>query len=247
MLRLISVNIEGDCHLDRVIPFLEKEQADIVCLQEVFEADLPRFKKELAMHAYFVPTVILEPKNPHHRMSPKGLWGLAIVSTHALNSFHSLYYADHENVSGLPYYTEKDPDGRKKALAIAEIVVEQQLYKILTTHFTWSHDGKPTQRQQDHLSKLLSLLEKEDEFVLCGDFNAPRGRMLWNKIAQKYKDNIPLSVNTTIDGNLHQAGPIPYVVDGLFTTPLYKVENVRVISGVSDHMAIVADVRKKSS
>lgn len=34
------------------------------------------------------------------------------------------------------------------------------------------------------------------------------------------------------------------MVDGLFTTSDYKASNVRLVDGVSDHMAIVADIYK---
>jgi exonuclease III len=32
-MKLININIEGDKHFDTVIPFLEKEKPDVLCLQ----------------------------------------------------------------------------------------------------------------------------------------------------------------------------------------------------------------------
>jgi len=34
------------------------------------------------------------------------------------------------------------------------------------------------------------------------------------------------------------------MVDCLFSTPAYKASNVKLVDGVSDHMAIVAEIRK---
>jgi hypothetical protein len=34
------------------------------------------------------------------------------------------------------------------------------------------------------------------------------------------------------------------MVDGLFTTPVYQTSNVKLVDGVSDHMAIVAEIHK---
>ena len=35
-----------------------------------------------------------------------------------------------------------------------------------------------------------------------------------------------------------------FMVDGLFTTPTYRALNVKLIDGISDHMAIVAEINK---
>jgi hypothetical protein len=50
---------------------------------------------------------------------------------------------------------------------------------------------------------------------------------------------------TSIDADLHRDGDKvrkPLMVDGLFTSPIYKCSNVRLQNGVSDHMAIVAEI-----
>jgi hypothetical protein len=77
---------------------------------------------------------------------------------------------------------------------------------------------------------------------MCGDFNAPRGRLIFDRIATKYKDNIPPYVTTTIDKNIHHAGDLQLVVDGLFSTSKYEVRSVQVLDGLSDHCAIIGEV-----
>jgi endonuclease/exonuclease/phosphatase family metal-dependent hydrolase len=115
-------------------------------------------------------------------------------------------------------------------------------YRIATTHFTWTPDGSPSDAQRRDLSAMLDKLKNFGEFVLCGDFNAPRGGEIFSAIAAKYKDNIPPKYTTSIDGNLHRAGHIPLMVDGIFSTPAYRISNVVLHNGVSDHCAITADV-----
>ena len=34
------------------------------------------------------------------------------------------------------------------------------------------------------------------------------------------------------------------MVDGLFTTPAYKASDVKLVDGISDHMAIVAKINR---
>jgi hypothetical protein len=50
---------------------------------------------------------------------------------------------------------------------------------------------------------------------------------------------------TTIDQYLHRKPGIQLVVDGLFSTPEYEVAHVKVKSGISDHMAVIATVSRK--
>ena len=39
MIKLVSVNIQGDNNHETVTPFLLKESAYVVCIQEIFEED----------------------------------------------------------------------------------------------------------------------------------------------------------------------------------------------------------------
>ena len=82
--------------------------------------------------------------------------------------------------------------------------------------------------------------------MLCGDFNAPRGGEIFGLLAQKYKDNVPQKYTTSIDGILHRAGPLPFMVDGLFSTPGYTVSHVEMVCGISDHCALIANVASSS-
>jgi endonuclease/exonuclease/phosphatase family metal-dependent hydrolase len=62
--------------------------------------------------------------------------------------------------------------------------------------------------------------------------------------SQAITDNIPASIETTVDKNLHKSGlDIRLVIDALFTTPHYLVENVHVVPNTSDHMAVVCEVK----
>ena len=54
-LRFASINIEHDRHYDKVIPFLKNFQADVICLQELYERDIDMFRSELGMECLFEP------------------------------------------------------------------------------------------------------------------------------------------------------------------------------------------------
>ncbi len=93
---------------------------------------------------------------------------------------------------------------------------------------------------------LLKSLDSMPEFVLCGDTNAPRGNETFSRLATKYKDNIPAEYKTSIDQKLHRVKGIMFMVDGLFTTSSCIASNVRLQDGVSDHMAVLAEIEKSS-
>lgn len=244
-LQLISINVERSKHLDLAVPFVEGEAADVVCVQEIIEADIPLWGRSYPHHVF-------APMQRRIDEEGKPVSGVAIFSRTPF-AHQSHYYAG--SPSAVP---ESDRDASKKAeasnriLLVAECEKDNTHYRIATTHFTWSPRGEATKDQQADMEKLLSLLAEYDEFALCGDFNAPRGGVIFAQLAERYKDNIPPHYATSIDLELHRAGKLrPHelvdkMVDGLFTTPGYVASDVRLVSGVSDHCAIVASLLKST-
>ena len=92
------------------------------------------------------------------------------------------------------------------------------------------------------MEKLLIRLKQIEPFILCGDFNAPRGKAIFQKLVKTYTDNIPKKISSTIDPVLHREGNLDFVVDGLFTTSHFHVKNIRIIEGLSDHKGIYATI-----
>ncbi len=130
----------------------------------------------------------------------------------------------------------------------AKVKVNEQLFQLVTVHFTWSGDATITALQKRDYLILRQFLESFEEIILCGDLNTPRGGKIFDDLAKKYTDNIPLAIETTIDKNLHKSGKdIRLVVDSLFTSKEYVAKEVRVVPNTSDHMAVVAEIERVSS
>jgi endonuclease/exonuclease/phosphatase family metal-dependent hydrolase len=242
-LSLISLNIERSKHLDRILPFLREQEPDVFCVQELSESDYTLFQE---MFRYAAPFVPLSMYTEEGQRIPQGI---CIFSNVPLLKTQVHYYVGDpssltEIVLGQPEtYTKGN-----RALLFATVEKEGVPYRIATTHFTWSEKGEASDTQREHLQSLLSALDPEKELVLCGDFNMPRGGELFSTLSDSYKDNIPPEYMTSIDVSLHRnrlEDPEELsqkMVDGLFTTPEYLAHTVRLVSGVSDHMAIVATV-----
>lgn len=256
MLNLISVNIEGKRHLDKIERLLEQVRPDVVCMQEVFVDDVSRLSDALAramdgtVTAQFTPIVFKtsdgldktadEIATGTHELIEFGNLIMTVLPATGLQEQY--YYGDraHLRVHRSGVLTDI-------ALVLSSLVLEKDgaTFQVATTHFCKNHEGSVTSDfQREQVVGLLQSLEQLGNFIVCGDFNAPRGGEIFTMLAERYTDNIDASYTSSIDPDLHRAGHLPYMVDGLFTTPEYVVTHMHFETGVSDHYAIVATIER---
>ena len=251
-MKLISLNIEGDKHWDRIIPFLISEDPDMLCVQEIFESDMERIPREIGMrHSRFVPMALNPLNGPEGEMDANGL----AIFTKADASFDASYYklppsplpaADHSS-----YAARAATHGY--AILTATLSHEGKKYVIGTTHLCVTYHGLPDEFQTADAEALLALARTLPPHVLCGDFNMPRSiNLLHKRFTEVYTDAIPASIEGSLDPELHRAFADPveaervksYMVDYLFTMPGYTTTDVHMYPGVSDHKAIIANLEK---
>lgn len=72
--------------------------------------------------------------------------------------------------------------------------------------------------------------------------NAPRGREIFEKFSEKFTDNVPEEVTTTLDQNIHRVKGLQLVVDGFFSSKNILVQDVKVCDGVSDHKTVLGSI-----
>ncbi len=254
MLKFISLNIEADKHFEHALPFLEREKPDVLALQEIFEEHLPLIEKTTGMTVAGFSPMALQPSFLDKSGPKNKVWGVALFSRlPILDTGEYTYVGDRARVPEFAKAIDemKDPNSSNYVLRFARVLHEEATYTFATTHFTWTPLGLSTDYQREHIPLLFSALDTlKDDFVLSGDFNAPRGYGTWELISKRYTDNIPAEYKTSIDITLHHNGTtrpddfFDKLVDGLFTTGKYHASNVKLISGVSDHMAICATIQK---
>ncbi len=235
-IKFISVNVERDRHTDKIKKLLKESNADFVCLQEVMQYEVSELAKIQNYTSFFSPTT-------QHQVGDERWEGVAVLSRYPLLVANEHQYAGPE-IPGLydKSTTETLQKTRRYLLQVCEIELDQKRYRFANTHFTWSRDGQADDYQRRDVKKMLAFLREYHSIILAGDFNAPRGREIFSTIAEHYKDNIPAHYQTSLDPNLHRCGYLPYVVDGLFSTPDYNLSNVELILGVSDHAAVSAQI-----
>jgi exonuclease III len=251
-MKLISINIESNKHTDTVLDFLKKEKADVVCVQELLEEEFEFYKKELVFEGVFQSfdycCRTINSKATYDAISGlKGKkHGVAIFTKNIIKNGTIFYEGSAENIlKSYNEYISNEKFQKNKTLIWVETRDDTgKIFKFVTTQLPVTHEGEVTPYQIKIINSMLSELKRLGDLVFCGDMNAPRGHQSFAIINRNYKDNIPLEYKTSIDQNLHRVKGIQFMVDGLFTTPLYKASNVRLQDGVSDHMAIISDIEK---
>ena len=176
MLKLISLNIERSRHYDRWIPWVQGEKPDVLCLQELPEEDIPMVEAQTGLKlCVFVPLTKVA-------LSPEGrtnmVMGQAILAQVPAEHTHSLKY--YGQGTGREVFDDTTAQGKVATsayyVAVAEIGLGGSLYRIATTHFVWTPNGQSDEHQRIACTNLLNVLEDVGDIILCGDFNAPRGR-----------------------------------------------------------------------
>lgn len=246
MIRLASINIQGDTNRERIVSFLGEYKPDVVCFQELMGTSVTFFEKTLQMKGHFLP-MAKSHVIPQDTGSPIAAFGVGIFSSLPISKVRSDYY--YGGVGNLPTirFKKGSPDDTTlwRGLLSATVTKGPESYTVATTHFTRTKDSRVSDKQRKDLKSLLAITKKSPELILCGDFNAPKGREIFGMLAEKYKDNIPPKYLSSLDPKLHQLRNSKLLlVDGLFTTPQYKVTEVKLSEGVSDHMAVTALISK---
>lgn len=239
-LRLLSINIECDKHYDVVLALIAERNPDVLCLQEVPREFAERlgvecgYEWEFKLRAH-VPSRII----PDMMLAEGMLVAWKPKLTLRGVTVHTYRKKEERPISEEPI----GPNDVDRSLVVTTLDHQGQIFRMGTTHFTWTHDGGPSEEQHRDMDRLLdALTEFHDEtgILFCGDFNAPRGGEIFARLNERYTDNIPPHITSTIDPKLHRAAGLEWVVDGLFSTAHYQVHNVEILEGISDHKAIFA-------
>lgn len=239
-LKLFTLNIEGDLHLDRVRDAIALHVPDVVCLQEVFEVDCQLFLEAGPYEVKYAITTHVDAANTF-RLAPKGNWGMAVLTRVPVKTQSIVSYADSSAIRIF-----RQPNDPRRAVIVTELVHEECSYRIAATHFTWSPNGIATDEQREDFLRLRQVMNCYPDYVLCGDFNSPRGGEMFAKFTDELSliDHLPRGIVTTIDPQHHRAGALESVVDTVFSTPEYHVANLQVLDGLSDHKAILVTIER---
>ena len=238
-LKLLTLNIEHDRHLDRVAAAIATHSPDIVCLQEVFEKDCARLADVGDYQVKYAISALM-PEGSKGNTSPRS-WGVAVLTRVPVHRQTLAYYSEDPRIRIF-----KESNDPRRLVLMTEIEREGRFYRIGTTHFTWSMGGAATDDQRADFARLKQVLLPYPHYALCGDFNSPRGREMFARFTDELGlvDHLPADVKSTLDPKFHRVPTLGLAVDTIFSTPEYRVTDVQVLEGLSDHKGILAQVER---
>lgn len=193
MTKLVSLNVEGRKHHDLVVPFLKSENPDIICLQEA-----SRELEQILIDLGYQTTYSLMCK----KVDVLGEFEQGILLASKVTQISKI----------VPYYQVDDVSNAKHknylfSYIMTELKIDNNLFRIATTHLMDTKDGKEDEVQMAGATELLRHLDKEEAHIICGDFNVPRGyNVLYEKFTAKYTDSIPLVYKSSLDKQIHRLG-----------------------------------------
>ena len=237
-LTVVSLNIEHDKHLEKIIPAVKRIHSEVCCFQEAILSSVPKLSSDLDLpYSYFIP-LANGSQTKAWNIHPDDQWGILFLSkTPFRDSGLYCHVGDQETVPEI----RKHPNSVRRAIAWIKI----SKFTLLQTHFTWTpvHWGGITLEQSTDFAKLLAGLDQFPSGVLCGDLNSPRGKSLWSQLADRFTDYTPPEIITTIDPKLHRAGDLKIVVDCVFGWGDHQVTDTELLTGISDHYGFKFIVR----
>lgn len=246
-MKLLHLNVEISRHEKVILPFLIQQNPDIICLQEA-GVNYIKMLQQLNYHVTYLPRCISEsPSNSNQEED-----GVLIATKEAHTPVTHYYY---QHSTETPKETFNETLGRMTCnQGVIFVTLADSGICVANTHFTWTpNGGRATPAQNTDMTNLLGWLEKRPAHILCGDFNLARSsHPLYNTLTESYTDTIPAKYASSMDKTTHRFGDDPtrsilfsdYMVDYVFTQPLYTATDVKLHFGISDHAGVTAVVEK---
>lgn len=267
MLKIMTLNV-GRFLQPRTRAFLEnlakaKDVPDVLCIQDVPERDLSLFKHW--------PEKTFAPMTNHLINGERAVVGIAMFSRFPMTNVVScttwgdgvlkdLQGVNDKNERYLGAESDRLVEKTEDRVAIcATVVRDDETFNIATTHGAWVRGGVPSDYQRQSTRKLIGFLKEEgqkrDGLLLVGDLNFGRGSEMYKLFTKDplcggFTDRMPPEIESTLDPD-HPASKSgrKVVIDWFFDNNrhdrMYVVSDVRLISGVSDHCALVATIQKE--
>lgn len=236
-LSLFSLNIEADLHLKNITEYLKINQPDVVFLQEVYKIHAEEWGRQFGYHVSFAPHVDFN--TYEHIFKPLGEWGIATLSKVKPTKVQIDYYSEKPVV--IPHEFMKVLK-HPRSLLVTELVDSGAKYVFANTHFTWAMPDVADVAQYPDYLRFQKLLDQLPSFILAGDLNASRDSLVYRELARRYHDQLPKNLESTLDPIHFRKPELKLVVDHLFTTADYVCEEVAIVTGLSDHCGIKANI-----
>ncbi len=248
-LKVICLNVwYGGRLFDNIKAFIAQENADILALQEVYQAE--HYSPQEPWHA--VASLALDLGYEYYVFAPafareiengqRVQFGNAILSHYPIQTGKAMFY-------DLPYnsqYVDIPPGDYQyvpRNLQHAEILIDAATLHVFNTQGIWGFNGEDTERRL-HMGEVIALeVAGKQPALLMGDFNVQEGSGTIQKIEAQmhsvFKGEMTTSFNMKYKDN---PGYAKAIVDMMFASPDIVIGRHYVSQAdVSDHLALVGE------
>ncbi len=235
--------------MGEILDFLQKEDADIVVLQEVLQSDDPK----LPSHYRSIETIQERMNYPYQDFAPalldKYLWGIMLNGNAVLSKFPiistKVTFFDKELDMSDPRDAFDPTTFATMTRNLQHVTLDTPSGEVNVFNFqgVWDLNGDNVSMQRQNMSDvIMRTIEGKQNVILAGDTNAkhtnPVMRRIETKLTNVFGDTLPTSFNMRRKDN---PGYGTAVVDMIYASPNLKVitkdcPNV----DVSDHLPLIA-------
>lgn len=255
-MKLISLNIFGGTHLDPLVSYLKSQDADILCLQEVYSSTYDELYVNppgLGVNKYSIEKINQDLQYPHLFFSPNYQtpykqghfqFGNAILSRYPIVSEVTTYYdipyrVNPKSTTELEFFKTFTPDTHPRNFQTVQLQVNDAILHVTNTHGIWQpNKGKgDTDRSLEMTNKLLKNTKNKSSIV-TGDFNLLPNTSSMQKFDKAFE-------NLVVKNEIITTRPserAKQVIDYIFTSKDIEVKKFRVDeTEVSDHLPLVVE------
>ncbi|NOY15209.1 MAG: endonuclease/exonuclease/phosphatase family protein [bacterium] len=246
-IKFLTLNIYHGFFIDKVVSFIKQTQADIVCLQEVYNSQaetaplnfqaLNILKKTLDYpHLSFSPFFAVKSDG---LVIPNG--NLILSKFPIIASSFAIFDNKYQVFDFDGWFDRKDYRFVPKGIQQAHVKVGNKTINICNIHGPWGFDGADNPQRLKALSILQQKLKNRQSIILAGDFNLYPNTTFVKTLEQKLVNVFKNKLTTTFNikrkpqsGNWANS-----VVDMIFVSRDIKIiEKLQPLVDVSDHLPL---------
>lgn len=235
---------------EHIQPFIAEENADILCLQEVYQAENSPLKQPwhavgelaniLGYKYYTFAPAFSEEVEPGYRVQ----FGNAILSKYPIQASGAIFFDVPYNGTWKPE-SQEDIIYTPRNLQHAEILINEKVLHVFNIQGIWGFDGDDTKRRLAMSEVIAAHIVGKQPALLMGDFNVQEGGKTTDKIEVHMKSIFKGEMQTSFNMNQKDpnSGYATAIVDMMFASSDIKIINHHVSdANISDHLGLVAEV-----
>ncbi|HLL61402.1 MAG TPA: endonuclease/exonuclease/phosphatase family protein [Candidatus Nitrosocosmicus sp.] len=246
-LKVITLNLWiGGILFDAILEFLNKENPDLLILQEVNNGEDLKFEKnyrslQILRENVDLKNYVFSPSFKDITNSYSVERGNAIYSRYPIKLVNSIFYeASYKVYNDIENQPEEFPV-LPRNLQHAEVIVDNSIINVFNTQGIWGLDGGDSERRLLMSEIIVNQIKEKQNVILAGDFNVkPNTQTIYNiekHLKNIFKDELVSTFNMKRKTN---PGYATAVVDMIFVSPHIKVvDHYCPQVDISDHLPLV--------